>query len=746
MTNVDEAVSLEEQQYAENTMQLLFGDSEDTALNGNFELLLLAASISSSAKESLSVQVSESSSRSDNDGGQDSSMLSNYLGPGTPLFENQNVAFTEAHALHEQVQVSESSSRSDNDGGQDSSMLSNYLGPGTPLFENQNVAFTEAHALHEQVVGEENDAGLDTSAQDNLECEKITFCEVKRRAWKQSFKKTLNKANRHAGKAYEGTTTKTPDGRKQTIVKKISAGKMCNFQKHPQIMKCSEFNDLYITQFHADHRQNHPTKEAQQIFVKSSIHITKSERGQERAYYLRHPQTNKTLRICKDLFSSCVGVPVRTVRRWTLTNEKPSVQVPQQAVSRKKPDKEGLDSFFEKLPRMESHYARAAHEGNTYICNSEDLNDNGVNGYITLDAWIDTKYQLHKVYLKFCQENGFTPFGRTAFTEEMDRKKVKLWRPKKDLCNTCEKHKSRVQAAKTQGKELPIEEDKLFEEHLERKSAARENLKRLLSEAKTDERQGKLIVVQVDLEACMTLPKHNANILYYRTRLANHNYTAKNLVDGSVDCFFWSETDGGLTASVFASILQEYLNNAQNRNFVLSNMLLEWAVLNKIEIQHYYLEPGHTQMSVDSAHSMIERRLRRQHSLFVPRDLVKGIVLAKKNPNDAFVVHRLKYCFFKDFTKLKHFTTIRPSDGVVTDIRALRYAPNGQVLYKKTLNEEWKELRRKRKAFTINDQQLGNLYQDRIPIKRAKYNHLQDIKKVIMPQRFWRFYANLPHD
>ena len=48
----------------------------------------------------------------------------------------------------------------------------------------------------------------------------------------------------------------------------------------------------------------------------------------------------------------------------------------------------------------------------------------------------------------------------------------------------------------------------------------------------------------------------------------------------------------------------------QNRNGLLTNALLVFAVANVCEIAQKYLERGHTQIEVDSVHSSIEVRLK----------------------------------------------------------------------------------------------------------------------------------------
>ena len=52
-----------------------------------------------------------------------------------------------------------------------------------------------------------------------------------------------------------------------------------------------------------------------------------------------------------------------------------------------------------------------------------------------------------------------------------------------------------------------------------------------------------------------------AVLLYYKTKLACHNYTVYDLSSHRVTCYFWHEGEAGLDADTFASCLVDYLAN-----------------------------------------------------------------------------------------------------------------------------------------------------------------------------------------
>jgi len=106
-------------------------------------------------------------------------------------------------------------------------------------------------------------------------------------------------------------------------------------------------------------------------------------------------------------------------------------------------------------------------------------------------------------------------------------------------------------------------------------------------------------VITVDLQAVLMTPVQQASALYYKTKLACHNYTIYDLTTRDVKVYFWHEGEGDLSANSFASCLTDYIeqlpenileliifsdgSNYQNRNAVLSNALLDLRTRKQIK-------------------------------------------------------------------------------------------------------------------------------------------------------------------
>jgi len=232
-------------------------------------------------------------------------------------------------------------------------------------------------------------------------------------------------------------------------------------------------------------------------------------------------------------------------------------------------------------------------------------------------------------------------------------------------------------------------------------------------EARLEKENDKLSMDEVftmDLQSVLLCPKSNVSSLYYTTKLIVHNFTLYDLKRKIGYCFLWNETEGGLTANEFSSIivyfLQKYVIDIaqeqkvkiilfsdgctyQNRNATLSNALLNLNLLSRVSIIQKYLQRGHTQMEVDSMHSTIERKIRNR-KINVPADYVSLCKTACTTK--PYVVEYLTYNFFKSFSKILFCKSIRPGnkkgDPVVTDIKALRYEPNKTISYKLRFTEQ----------------------------------------------------------
>ncbi|XP_060081331.1 calcium-activated chloride channel regulator 4A-like [Ylistrum balloti] len=266
----------------------------------------------------------------------------------------------------------------------------------------------------------------------------------------------------------------------------------------------------------------------------------------------------------------------------------------------------------------------------------------------------------------------------------------------------------------------------------------------------------------MDLQCVLLSPRLQASALYYKTKLACHNFTLYDLATKDVTCYFWHEGEGDLTGNSFASCIVHFIEDMlaqsdkeiktvvlysdgctyQNRNTVLANALSKLAKERGLTILQKYLEKGHTQMEVDSVHSTIESKLKRK-PIYVPQNYVD--IIKSVRPSQPYHVHYVDHTFFKNFSHINLYSSIRPGtkvgDPVVTDIRVLEYSPHCGIRYKLMYDQEFCDFPRKAK---LNEQAtpemtVAPLHATQCKVKESKYKHLQELKNVI-PRDFHPFY------
>lgn len=112
----------------------------------------------------------------------------------------------------------------------------------------------------------------------------------------------------------------------------------------------------------------------------------------------------------------------------------------------------------------------------------------------------------------------------------------------------------------------------------------------------------------------------------------------------------------------------------QNKNNKLANALLWLSPQKNITTIQKFLGKGQTQMEVDGAHSMIERKVKGK-PIYLPSDYVNLCVESRRN--NSFKVRYLNFDFFRNFQDLNYYSSIRlgsrRGDPTILEIVALKY-------------------------------------------------------------------------
>lgn len=470
-------------------------------------------------------------------------------------------------------------------------------------------------------------------------------------------------------------------------------------------------------------------------------YVQDSKRGTTYDYYLR--VGNEKKQVCKKMFLSTLGLNEWMVANWCSKAENgmiPSTSVsnaskkslrPQSARSRKVQEQsEHLNTFFENLPKMPSHYCRR---------DSKKL---------YLEYNFESKANLYRMYKEKCLTDQKIPLSSAYFSETFEKLNLAIFSPKKDQCNICMTFKAGN-----------IEETE-YKRHVELKDLAR----KVKDTDKHKSNEGLCHSFVMDVEAVKMCPVNNANKFYFKTRLKVHNFTIYNISNHECSNYWWNETEGDLSSSVFATIIIDHLTECcrdnlpiilwsdgcgyQNRNSILSNALLQYAVDHKKNVTQKYLEPGHTQMECDSVHSLIERKLKNKE-IMLPCDYVRITREARQKPF-PLVSKYMTHIDFRNYDdkELIRYKSIRPgrsvNDPTVSNLREIHYFPNGRIKYKIHFDDVLQDLPQRSREIHQN-KEASKLFQTRLKIKRKKFNDLQDIKTTL-DKDIHSFYDDLPYE
>ena len=155
-----------------------------------------------------------------------------------------------------------------------------------------------------------------------------------------------------------------------------------------------------------------------------------------------------------------------------------------------------------------------------------------------------------------------------------------------------------------------------------------------------------------DLQAVFQLPKGEISVFYYKSKLNVYNFTMFDIQRKTCNCYVWDECNENRGANEIGSCVLHYIENltntpckdiifwsdncaGQNKNkFMIALYLYAVQKYYLDSIAHKFLIKEHTQNEGDSAHSLVERqikRLLRSGSIYVPVTLVTAILMAKKS-------------------------------------------------------------------------------------------------------------------
>lgn len=573
----------------------------------------------------------------------------------------------------------------------------------------------------------------------------------KSKADKNEWKRIKNAQLRMRGKEYIGYSRGKDKIIKHNVIRKARVMGVCctsKVCKKTQTRKCNLFTEesrkkifqTFWNELNWNQRKVYVCSHVSRAETKRKTKV--NEELSRRSATLRYTlsNNNEKLPVCRQMFLNTLGIGSFTVQSW-VKNSSCGMIAEKEILNKNRRDKnyrvyafngaqQHLIKFLQELPKQPSHYVR------------KDTNK------LYLEQHFVSFKQLFDAYINNCKEENQVALGRQTFTKHFKEQNLSLFTPKKDQCDMCIEH------------EHGNIDEETWNQHITNKNQIRLEKQNDIERAN----RGEIILLTMDLQAVKVSPYLNATAIYFKTKLCSHNFTVYNITTRQTTCYWFTEIDSDLSASTFVSCLTDYLIRHcvpkklpvviysdgctyQNRNVVMANGLLNFAILHGITITQKYLERGHTQMEVDSVHSAIERRLKNK-KIHLPSDYLRATEEARRKP-EPYECIKLEFDFFFNYSKPEYhrFKTIRPgkktSDPTVTDIKGLRYCPNGDLRVKIDISQDWQEL-------PIRSQVIPpieiypKLHSAPLKITKKKWSHLQDLKSVI-PKDCHAYYDSLPY-
>ena len=581
-----------------------------------------------------------------------------------------------------------------------------------------------------------------------------------RKARYKNVKRDKNKNLRRQGKPYQSYHKQKESGKYKLVDRPAKVFKQfCS--KHPstkdknkQCSKVSENTCLSIRKQFLECENI----DARRTLLKSLIKVrgskkprvepkdnAKSRRARSMEYYLK--VEGEMLQVCREMFMATYGLTENEIR-GIVSHMDVILPQPKEIITGKKSgrrraenckadDNSFIESFFQNIPKVSSHYCRKR------------------SSKIYLEQFYQTKQKLYDVYSEECEKAQRVPLSLTSFKRYFENSNYSLFKPKKDKCEKC--------CMQDNGN---WNEEKFgpYETHYNRKEIA-------LAQKEMDKKNvnDTTMLISEDTQSVLISPKNESSSMYYRNKLNIHNLSYYNHVTRQGDNYLWPETEGGLDCNHFVSIQINHLDKEltknphytdviqwsdnceyQNKSKELSSAFLNLAKKHNVTIIQKYLEPGHTHMEVDQMHQKIEVSMKGKN-IQHPNDYIDIITKARKYP-EKYNVEMLDYKFFKNYKKACSISSIRPGrmtgDPHVNDLRLIKYTPTGEI-YLKTDHQHAEWLKCPGRIWPAKEPE--RLYMQRLKISKKKFDDLQVLKETIpqnnpiFPNINHLYYDDLPH-
>lgn len=409
--------------------------------------------------------------------------------------------------------------------------------------------------------------------------------------------------------------------------------------------------------------------------------------------------------------------------------------------------RENVRQHIRSFPRIESHYLRKD--------TSREYLEEGLN--------LSKMYYLYRAW---CADNGKEPAKQWLYEDIFNKEfNLSFFRPKKDLCDLCEKYKNSSEEEKKDMKHV-------IDQHIKNKEMSRKEKDE--DKKRSQEEQG-FVCAAFDLQKVLPVPTGDVSLMYYRRKLSVYNFTVFDIGDRSGYCYMWPENIAKRGANEIGSCIWNFLQNqvrpevkevtfysdncvGQNKNRIIPTVYMKAVSSTNINIvTHKFLERGHTQNEGDSVHSTIEKCIGKS-KIFSPQQYY---ILARtaKTTGKSYIVTEMETNDFLDFKALsetagKNWNIDDEKDKVPwTHIRVIqaRKSSPGMIFYKTQYDQDFISItlaggKRRSGPIDLKEIEAPLCYNAPNLISKAKYNDLKYLcESRAIPQTYHSYFLGLSY-
>lgn len=314
--------------------------------------------------------------------------------------------------------------------------------------------------------------------------------------------------------------------------------------------------------------------------------------------------------------------------------------------------------------------------------------------------YLPSDLSVREMHRQFCdkrtKENG-TVCSYVYYLQIFTSLNISFTQPENDLCDRCHIHdnahpKSEDHMCST----CNCDACSAYPEHKLRAHLARAAMTEDTSRMENDD---SLLVVSVDLQKAITMPKVPTKEHFFSRKIVLFNETfACPKKNGPVVCVLWHEAEAGRKAfNISNAFLSFIYNNRDKEDIVMycdncSSQNKCWTLFSALvrtvndpflatqNITLKFLEKGHTFMSADSVHGSITKKMNSHAAIFDFKDFTEIIKSSRKDIGCLILDHKLMHQFENESKKVRGF--------LISEVRVASFRRGSLCLFSKTSHDQ----------------------------------------------------------